>query len=177
MLWSKIENQSKMLGAILTRNHLTIATAESCTGGGIAYAITEIAGSSAYFNQSWVTYSNQAKQTQLGVSAGTLEQFGAVSSQTVAEMAQGVYKNSGANLAIVTSGIAGPGGATPDKPVGLVHFGFLFNPVNSISNSVSQVLTSHNVFSGDRKQVRDQAISYALEKAIEIANNSEQKII
>lgn len=161
MLWSKIENQSKILGTILTQNQQTIATAESCTGGGIAYALTEIAGSSAYFNQSWVTYSNLSKQSQLGVAAKTLADYGAVSEQTVAEMVTGVYKNTNADLSVVTSGIAGPGGATKDKPVGLVYFAFLYQ---------AKTIVQKRIFKGDRKSVRDQAILHALNESVTILN-------
>lgn len=160
MYWTEIENQSKKLGAILTQNQQTIATAESCTGGGIAYAITEIAGSSAYFNQSWVTYSNQAKQSQLNVSAKTLEQFGAVSEQTVTEMVAGCLHNAQADIALVTSGIAGPGGGSADKPVGLVYFAW------QLANQPAQVESV--VFKGSRSQVRSQAILHSLKQAIKL---------
>ncbi|WAJ69788.1 CinA family protein [Catenovulum adriaticum] len=160
MYWTEIENQSKKLGAILTQNQQTIATAESCTGGGIAYALTEIAGSSAYFNQSWVTYSNQAKQSQLNVNAKTLELFGAVSEQTVIEMVAGCLHNAQADIALVTSGIAGPGGGSPDKPVGLVYFAWQL--VNQ------PVKVESIVFKGTRAEVREQAILHSLKQAINL---------
>ncbi len=158
MSWTEIENQSKKLGAILTQNQLTIATAESCTGGGIAYALTEIAGSSAYFNQSWVTYSNLAKQNELNVSGQTLSQFGAVSEQTVREMVSGCLKKANADLAVVTSGIAGPGGGTESKPVGLVYFAWQFKGCLPV--------VEHQIFEGGRAQVRQQAVLHALNKSI-----------
>ncbi|WP_410369323.1 CinA family protein [Catenovulum sp. 2E275] len=158
MYWTEIENQSKKLGAILTQNQLTIATAESCTGGGIAYALTDIAGSSAYFNQSFVTYSNLAKQNLLGVSAKTLADYGAVSAQTVSEMVTGCLKNANADIALVTSGIAGPGGGSEQKPVGLVYFGWQIKGTPPI--------VEHLIFNGSRTQVREQAILHALTKAI-----------
>ncbi len=101
-----------------------IATAESCTGGMIAAALTDIAGSSVVFERGFVTYSNQAKIEQLGVSIDTLREHGAVSLQTAAEMAQGAVRHSKADIAVSVTGIAGPGGGTPEKPVGLVYLGF-----------------------------------------------------
>ena len=101
---------------------LKIATAESCTGGLVIAALTEIAGSSDVVDRGFVTYSNAAKQAMLGVTALTLERAGAVSRETAEEMAQGALAQSDADLAVAITGIAGPGGATPGKPVGLVHF-------------------------------------------------------
>jgi nicotinamide-nucleotide amidase len=101
---------------------LKVATAESCTGGLVIAALTEIAGSSDVVDRGFVTYSNAAKQAMLGVTALTLERAGAVSRETAEEMAQGALAQSGADLAVAITGIAGPGGATPGKPVGLVHF-------------------------------------------------------
>ncbi|WP_017444481.1 CinA family protein [Gayadomonas joobiniege] len=163
MLSQSILNGSTQCGAILTQYGLSIATAESCTGGGIAYALTEIAGSSAYFKQSVVTYSNQAKQDRLQVNAATLQKYGAVSEQTVSEMAMGLYQLSHCDLALVTSGIAGPGGATADKPVGLVHFAWLWQG--------EQLSLSAEVFSGNRSQVRSNAIEYALNRAHHLLKN------
>jgi nicotinamide-nucleotide amidase len=101
---------------------LTIATAESCTGGLVAGAITEVPGSSAVLDRGFVTYSNDAKQQMLGVPAKTLEDYGAVSRQTAEAMAQGALFKAKTDLAVSITGIAGPGGGTPEKPVGLVHF-------------------------------------------------------
>lgn len=102
-------------------NGVMIVTAESCTGGMIAAAITDIAGSSAVFDRGFVTYSNEAKMAMIGVKSSTLEQFGAVSLQTALEMAAGALKHSNASLSIAVTGIAGPTGGSPEKPVGLVH--------------------------------------------------------
>lgn len=99
-----------------------IATAESCTGGLVAAAITDISGSSAVFDRGFVTYSNAAKMAMLSVHPGTLETFGAVSSETAEEMARGALLHSNANVAVSITGIAGPAGGSPEKPVGLVHF-------------------------------------------------------
>lgn len=133
---------------------MTIATVESCTGGGIAYALTEVAGSSAWFEQSWVTYSNRSKIDCVGVSKITLEQHGAVSEEVVAQMAEGGRKYANTDLALSVSGIAGPSGGSTDKPVGLVWFG--------LAND-SSVNTFRHVFKGNRYTIRQQAICQALE--------------
>lgn len=101
---------------------LTIATAESCTGGLVAGALTDVPGSSAVLDRGFVTYSNAAKQQMLGVPVATLKQYGEVSRQTAEAMARGALAKAKVDLAVAITGIAGPGGATPDKPVGLVHF-------------------------------------------------------
>ncbi|KKO48681.1 damage-inducible protein CinA [Arsukibacterium sp. MJ3] len=145
------------LGALLLRKKWFVTTAESCTGGGIAYYLTAIAGSSAYLDRSFVTYSNKAKQQLLGVRSATLLQFGAVSDETVKEMAQGAALAAKAKLAIAVSGVAGPGGGSVDKPVGTVWFGFWLNGLLS---------SQQQHFSGDRQQVRQQAIDHALQQSI-----------
>ena len=114
---------SRSLVEICSERRILIATAESCTGGMIAAAITDVPGSSAAFDRGFVTYSNEAKQDMLGVTSDTLQKFGAVSEQTAIEMAEGALKNSRASIAVSVTGVAGPGGGTPDKPVGLVHLG------------------------------------------------------
>jgi nicotinamide-nucleotide amidase len=113
---------AKRLLALCRARGLKIATAESCTGGLVAGALTEIPGSSDVVERGFVTYSNEAKHEMLGVPLATLEKFGAVSRQTAEAMARGALKNSDADLAVSITGIAGPGGATPGKPIGLVHF-------------------------------------------------------
>jgi nicotinamide-nucleotide amidase len=113
---------AKRLLALARARGLKIATAESCTGGLVAGALTDIAGSSDVVERGFVTYSNAAKQSMLGVTPLTLEQAGAVSRETAEEMAQGALAHSDADLAVAITGIAGPGGATPGKPIGLVHF-------------------------------------------------------
>ena len=110
------------VGEALKAHGLMLATAESCTGGGVAQAITEVAGSSAWFERGFVTYSNLSKQQMLGVRESTLMQHGAVSEMTVREMVEGALKHSNAQVALAVSGIAGPDGGTPDKPVGTVWF-------------------------------------------------------
>lgn len=118
---SDLEHMAQTIIADFTKRGLTIATAESCTGGLIAGLLTEIAGSSAVVDRGYVTYSNQAKMDLLGVPALTLETYGAVSRETAIAMAHGALYRSGAAVAIAVTGIAGPGGGTAEKPVGLVH--------------------------------------------------------
>jgi PncC family amidohydrolase len=138
----------------LSSKNLKLATAESCTGGMIASAITDIAGSSDAFDRGFVTYSNQAKIDMLGVSQKTLDEFGAVSEQTCREMVLGALKNSQANIAIATTGIAGPSGDSAEKPVGLVYIGV------GTSERV-RVIKFH--FSGTRAEVRKQTVERGLE--------------
>lgn len=108
------------IGVLLKAKHLTLSTAESCTGGGIAALITSVPGSSDYFNGGIVAYSNEAKVSLLQVSAETLEKYGAVSRETVTEMVKGAMESLKTDCAVATSGIAGPGGGTPEKPIGTV---------------------------------------------------------
>lgn len=133
---------------------LKVATAESCTGGLIAAALTEIAGSSAAFDRGFVTYSNEAKMEMLGVRAETLKAHGAVSEQTAREMAEGAIVHSNADLVISVTGIAGPTGETPGKPVGLVWFG--------LARKGEETKVERHVFSGDRAAVRRSALLNAL---------------
>ena len=147
------------LGQLLLRKKYSITTAESCTGGGIAYWLTAVPGSSAYVDRGFITYSNKAKQQLLAVRSATLLQFGAVSEETVREMAQGAAKAANADMAIAVSGIAGPDGGSVYKPVGTVCFGFCLN---------GNLASSQLVFAGDRAQIRQQAIDYALKQSIEL---------
>ena len=148
------QNISETVGQLLLQKGWVLTTAESCTGGGIASAITDIAGSSQWFDRAFITYSNEAKMEMLGVKQQTLEQFGAVSEATVIEMAQGALTHSNASIAISVSGIAGPSGGSDDKPVGTVCFAwqsaFGWNKVET------------HYLSGDRTQVRHQAVQLAL---------------
>ena len=118
-----IVEAAKRLLEICKRKHLTVATVESCTGGLVAGAITEIPGSSSILDRGFVTYSNQAKQDMVGVSAATLKAHGAVSRQTAEEMVRGALAHAPVDLAVSITGIAGPDGGSAEKPVGLVHFG------------------------------------------------------
>ena len=153
-----IEELSSQLGHLLSEQNKFVSTAESCTGGGIACAITDIAGSSTWFEKSWVTYSNQAKIDETGVDPITLEKHGAVSEMVVREMAEGALAKSAANISVAVSGIAGPGGGSEHKPVGLVCFAIA---------DVQETLSFSRCFSGNRKQVREQTIKLALQELIE----------
>lgn len=141
------------LGQRLLARQWRLATAESCTGGGLAYAITAVAGSSGWFDQGVVAYANSVKQQLLAVPEPLLATHGAVSAPVVVAMAEGVRRSSGAQLAVATSGIAGPGGGTSDKPVGLVWFGFALD---------GQCHAEQRLFAGSRDQVRTLAIRHAV---------------
>ena len=148
-----------VVGARLKARGLRLATAESCTGGWVAGAVTAIAGSSAWFYRGFVTYSNDAKMEMLGVSAATLEAFGAVSEQTAGEMAAGALSHSHAQLALSITGVAGPGGGSAEKPVGMVCFGW------AGEGGAPLVITRN--FSGDRESVRRQSVICALQGVLE----------
>ncbi len=145
---------ARQLGDALSAKQWMAATAESCTGGGVAYAITAISGSSAWFDRSFVTYTNEAKQQMLDVSAETLQKFGAVSEAVVQEMTAGVLRHSAANIAVAISGVAGPTGGSDEKPVGTVWIAW------RTKNGTDKA--KRYLFSGDREQVRLQAIREAL---------------
>lgn len=142
-----------------------VATVESCTGGLIARALTETAGSSNWFDRGFVTYSNEAKIAQVGVRGETLAAHGAVSEPTAAEMALGGLAQSAAALALSVTGIAGPGGAVPGKPVGTVCFGWAWRQQPDAAPSVR--VATHR-FDGDRAEVRRRAALHALEQALSI---------
>jgi nicotinamide-nucleotide amidase len=122
MLDEELGNKATALLDLCKSKHLMVATAESCTGGLVAAALTNIAGSSAVIDRGFVTYTNEAKQQMIGVPAATLERYGAVSRETAEAMAKGALAHAAADLSVSVTGIAGPGGATPGKPIGLVHF-------------------------------------------------------
>ncbi len=153
---------AKTLGEYLLERALRIGTAESCTGGLVAAAITDVAGSSQWFDEGLVTYANQSKTRLLGVSEAVLEQQGAVSQAVVEQMVKGVLAN-GADIAIATSGIAGPGGGTDGKPVGTVWFAW--GDALTIQSAVQH-------FSGGRQSIRQQATFYALECVVESLKRS-----
>jgi nicotinamide-nucleotide amidase len=142
------------LGRLLKDRGLMLATAESCTGGGIAEAVTRVSGSSAWFDCAFVTYSYEAKTAMLGVHRDTLVDYGAVSERTAHEMAEGAIARSRAQVAIAVTGIAGPTGGLLDKPVGTVWFAWKV-PKRPIISEVCH-------FQGDRMAVRRQTISHAL---------------
>jgi len=144
----------EQLAELLIKRNKKLTIAESCTGGWIAKVLTDLAGSSAWFERGFVTYSNQAKHEMLGVADTTLEKFGAVSEETVAEMVAGALKNSHADFSLSVSGIAGPGGGSDDKPVGLVWFAWAARD--------AVLLSEQQIFTGDRDAVREQAVIHAL---------------
>ena len=149
---------AEQLLGLLKQQQKTITTAESCTGGWIAKLLTDVPGSSAIFDRGFVNYSNESKQEMLGVSAETLNHFGAVSEETVIAMADGALKQSRADMAIAVSGIAGPGGGSPEKPVGMVCFAWAFQG--------NETRTETQYFDGDRDTVRKQSAQHALQVAI-----------
>ncbi len=142
----------------LLANGETVTTAESCTGGWIAKALTDIAGSSQWFGEGFVTYSNSAKQRRLGVRDSVLETAGAVSEPVVRAMARGALEQTGASLAVAVSGIAGPGGAVPGKPVGTVWLCWAVHRGRRI-----RYATARRLFRGDREAVRRKTVQAALE--------------
>lgn len=146
------------LGAGLKAAGQTVATAESCTGGGIAEALTRIAGSSAWFDRGWVTYSNKAKQQELGVSANVLRAQGAVSEAVVLAMAEAARQQAGTDWAVAVSGVAGPDGGSAEKPVGTVWLAWA-GPQGEIAE--------RHVFPGDREEVRRQTVLRALSGLLE----------
>jgi nicotinamide-nucleotide amidase len=146
---------SQQVGLALTRLKSTLATAESCTGGWAAQVVTHTPGSSAWFDRGFVTYANDAKVEMLGVAPETITQHGAVSRETVAEMAAGALVNSNAMIALAISGVAGPTGGSPDKPVGTVCFAWC--------KLGDEPQTERRHFKGDREAVRHQAVVFALE--------------
>ncbi|MFZ4702438.1 MAG: CinA family protein [Candidatus Methylumidiphilus sp.] len=146
---------AEVLGSILLRHGHKLAVAESCTGGWICQAITDVAGSSAWFDRGFVTYTNEAKQDLLDVPKSILDSHGAVSAATVKAMTDGALRHSPADCALAVSGIAGPGGATLGKPVGTVWFAW--------QQREGKFSCLQQLFDGDRRSVRRQAVATALQ--------------
>jgi nicotinamide-nucleotide amidase len=151
-----LETLGRELGAALLERGWRMATAESCTGGWIAQAMTATAGSSDWFECGLVTYSNAAKVALLGVDAMTIERCGAVSLETAGEMAAGALRAGGVEVAVSVTGVAGPGGGSAHKPVGTVCFGFAIEG--------RAVVTERMVFDGDRRAVRAHTVAHALRR-------------
>lgn len=148
------------VGQRLIERSLHIVTAESCTGGWLAQALTSVAGASAFFDRGFITYSNESKVELLGVSEEILAKFGAVSEQAVTEMAQGALKYSRAQVSLAITGLAGPTGGGEIKPIGMVWFALV---------GTALPLQAHcQRFSGDREQVRSQAVEFALKMLFEM---------
>ncbi len=139
---------------LLLKKQLTITTAESCTGGLIGATLVNVPGVSSVFKEGYITYANESKQKILGVSEDTLAKYGAVSEQTAREMAKGAVKSANADVSIAVTGIAGPDGGTPKKPVGLVYMACNYN---------GETVVEKHIFEGDRLQVRTGTVLYALD--------------
>jgi len=155
----ELDTLSADVGRWLLARGRTLATAESCTGGWIAEVVTATAGSSGWFDRGFVTYSNEAKLDMLGVSPVTLAAHGAVSEETVQEMVIGALAASRADVALAVSGIAGPTGGSPAKPVGMVCFAW------GMAGELPRAATRH--FAGDREAVRRQAVVFALRELLQ----------
>ena len=149
---------ARKLGERLKAAGAKLVTAESCTGGWAAQVVTSVAGSSAWFECGFVTYSNQAKRELLGVRDDTLQEYGAVSEETAREMAQGALRRGRGTVALAVTGVAGPGGGSPTKPVGMVCFAWA---------SARSVRSETQQFSGDRESVRRQSVIRALEGVLQ----------
>lgn len=159
MMNKQIIDLAESLGLILKKRGVKIATAESCTGGGIAQAITEIPGSSAWFDRGFITYSNLAKVQMLQVKESTLDQYGAVSEEVAKQMVEGALMNSDADLAVAVTGIAGPGGGTESKPVGTVYIAWGMKEERVNCNKYN--------FLGSREDCRNQSVIFSLKNCLE----------
>ncbi len=154
-----MEHPEEKLVRLLRERGLTVTTAESCTGGMIAGRIVDVPGASWVLNQGLVTYSNEAKMRLLGVKEATLAAHGAVSSQTAEEMALGALASASADLALSSTGIAGPDGGTPEKPVGLVYLGCACR---------GKVYIKKNLFAGSRAEIREAAVNASIMLALSV---------
>jgi len=160
-------DHAKTLAQLLLARGWKLALAESCTGGLVCATLTELSGSSEWFERGYITYSNQAKTECLGVPAELIASHGAVSEPVARAMAQGAQRNAAANVGVSITGIAGPTGGTAEKPVGTVCFGW------TIANAAGENITAcqTKVFSGDRSAIRQQATEYALAGLVQLLNN------
>ncbi len=162
-MYTTIDQLAPRLGDLLIQRGWMIATVESCTGGLIAGSITQISGSSVWFERGFVTYSNEAKQDLVGVSAQTLDSHGAVSAEVAREMAAGGIQSSRADMAVSVTGVAGPDGGSVEKPVGTVCIAW--------ADRSGRVNDQRYLFPGDRQQVREASVQCALAGAIEFLNS------
>ena len=156
---ARLEKLVEDLAQRLSARGWNMATAESCTGGWIAKCCTDLAGSSAWFERGFVTYSNAAKMDSLGVDAGVLQESGAVSREVALQMAEGARRRTGVDIAVAVTGVAGPDGGTPEKPVGTVWFAWSCN-----GQAPEAELTR---FKGDRDEVRRQSVAHAVQGVID----------
>jgi len=152
------------LGAVLLKKGWRLVLAEPCTGGGVAAAVTEVPGASAWFECGYVVYANSAKQRDLGVSGELIESNGAVSDAVVRAMVTGLLARTQGDIGAAISGVAGPDGGSKDKPVGTVYFGFALKS--------GRLETEHKHFKGDRQQVRLQAVDYCLHRLVSLTEQS-----
>jgi nicotinamide-nucleotide amidase len=157
---NNLENLSTELGALLQKKNMFFTSAESCTGGLLSQSIVSVPGSSGWFGCSFVTYSNISKHKILGVSKDSLKRFGAVSEEVVTEMVDGAVAESRADLGVAISGIAGPGGGSPDRPVGTVCIAWKLKDKQAVKSTV--------LFEGNRNEVRYATVVKSLEEAIEL---------
>ena len=157
---STLQDLAIKIGSALARQGLMLASAESCTGGWLGQTITSIAGSSAWYERGFITYTDISKREMLGVSSTTLEQYGAVSEEIAYEMAEGAIARSHAQVSVAVTGIAGPGGGTAKKPVGMICFAWI------IKDGLARTETRY--FSGSREEIRQQAVAGALQGVIDL---------
>jgi nicotinamide-nucleotide amidase len=162
----EIEKHAEQLGTLLKKYNLTISAAESCTGGLFLSALTDVSGSSAYVLGGVVTYSYESKQQLVKVQEATLLQYGAVSQQTAHEMAIGVRDLFKADVAVSITGIAGPGGGMPEKPVGLVYIGVAF---------FENIRVEKYIWSGNRVENKQQSVAQAIQKVVEIIQSAKSE--
>ena len=148
-----LSNEAQELSELLIAKGLTISVAESCTGGSLSHAFTSIPGASSYFDCGYITYSNQSKVDMLGVDIQAIKTYGAVSEEVVLEMVIGVATRSHSDVAVSITGVAGPTGGSPEKPIGTVCFGFFYD---------GKTCSSTQLFSGDRANIVSQSVSYAM---------------
>ncbi len=168
MVDEELERLAADVGLALQSAGLRLVTAESCTGGWVGEAVTAIAGSSAWFDRGFITYSNAAKREVLGVAAATLSQHGAVSEETAREMALGALKQSLAQISVAITGVAGPGGGSADKPVGTVCFAWAKND--------AALRSERRLLKGDRTEVRRQSVLIALRGILGLCSQDETAV-
>lgn len=157
--YEDIIKKSKILGDILREKNFKIACAESCTGGLLSSIITEVPGSSDYFERAYITYSNQSKIEMLGVNKETIQKHGAVSSECAQEMVAQLKKLTNCHICISVTGIAGPTGGSIEKPVGLVYTGFCIN---------NKIIIEKNIFKGTRQKIRIATVNFIIDYLLKI---------
>lgn len=174
MLMSTVISTVEQLAKLLLARQWKIATAESCTGGIISARITDLAGSSDWFERGYITYSNQAKIDDIGVPSELISKYGAVSQEVASAMALGTLKTSGANIALSVTGVAGPAGGSIEKPVGFVCFAWAWESPQGpqcVSESVQLIEKAHIITTDTRGLVRKLAADHAIKKVIEFISN------